>query len=58
MGFRLKGFNCSRKDTHEYLSNDGDSVLVGRLKRFQKGDFISINVNEFNFVKKVLGEEN
>ena len=41
----------------ENLSKDGKSVIVGGIKWFPKGDFISINSNELNFAKKIRGRK-
>ena len=41
----------------ENLSKDGKSVIVGGIKWFPKGDFISINNNELNFAKKIRGRK-
>ena len=34
-----------------------DSVVVGGLKWFPKGDFIMLNTGELNFNKKVCGKK-
>ena len=51
-GSSLKGFAISGQDPLENLSRDRESVLVGGLKWFPKGDFIKLNINELNFNKK------
>ena len=42
-GFTLKGITYSGNDPPSHLTETGDSVIVGGLKWFPKGDFISIN---------------
>ena len=57
-GFKLKGFTFSGSHPPEHLSKDGETVVVGGLKWFSKGDFISINIKELNFGKKNRGRKN
>ena len=52
-GFTLKGFAISGEGPPETLSTDNESVLVGGLKWFPKGDFISLNIKVLNFNKKI-----
>ena len=42
----LEGFTISSSNPPEHLSKDGECVVVGGLKWFPKGDFMSINYNE------------
>ena len=56
-GFSVKGFVVSGEDPPEHLTNGKDFILVGGLKWFPKGDFISLNVNELNFNKGVRGKK-
>ena len=56
-GFTLKGFTISGSNPPEHLSHDGESVIVGGLKWFPKGDFISINCGELNFDQKKRGKK-
>lgn len=56
-GFTLKGFAMTGEEPPDTLSFDNDSVLVAGLKWFPKGDFISLNVKELNFNKKVRGKK-
>ena len=55
-GFTLKGFAMTGEDPPINLSSDNESVLVGGLKWFPKGDYISLNIKELNFNKKVMGK--
>ena len=56
-GFTLKGFTFSGHDPPPHLTNDGESVTVGGLKWFPKGDFFFINCGELNFFKKCRGRK-
>ena len=56
-GFTLKGFAMSGEEPPETLSTDNESVLVGGLRWFPKGDFISLNIKELNFNKKIRGKK-
>ena len=56
-GFTPKGFAMSGEDPPEKLSNDNQSVLVGGLKWFPKGDFISLNIKDLNFNKRIRGKK-
>ena len=56
-GFTLKGITYSGNDPPSHLTETGDSVIVGGLKWFPKGDFISINCGEINFSKKERGRK-
>ena len=55
-GLTLKGFTFSGHDPSPHLTNDGESVTVGCLKWFHKGDFF-INCGELNFSKKCRGRK-
>ena len=56
-GFSLKGFTFSGQDPPENVSSDQESVVVGGLKWFPKGDFLKLNIGELNFNKKVRGRK-
>ena len=56
-GFTLKGFAMSDETPPENMSANGESVLVGGLKWYPKGDFISLNIKELNFNKKIRGKK-
>ena len=56
-GFTLKGFVISGEDPPEHLSSDKESVLVGGIKWFPKGDFIKLNIKDLNFNKRVRGKK-
>ena len=56
-GFTVKGFVCSGEDPSEDLSTDGKTVMIGGLKWFTKDDKIAINVQDFNFAKKIRGKK-
>ena len=51
-GFTLKGFTFSGRDPPDHLTDNGESITVGGLKWFPKGDFFSINCKELNFSRK------
>ena len=52
-----KGFAMSGEEPPETLSTDNESVLVGGLRWFPKGDFISLNIKELNFNKNIRGKK-
>ena len=56
-GFTLKGFTFSGQDPEEELSADGQSVMVGGLKWYPKGDYLMLNIGELNFARKVRGRK-
>ena len=51
----LKGLTFSGEDPDITLSEDGKSVSTGGIKWFSKGDYLMLNVGDFNFSKKVSG---
>ena len=55
--FTLKGVTVSGKDPDETLSADKESVMVGGLKWFPKGDFLMVNIDPLNFTRKVRGRK-
>ena len=56
-GFTLKGFTFSKLDPPENLSGDQESIVVGGLKWFPKGDFLQLNINNLNFNRKIRGRK-
>ena len=56
-GFSYKGFSFAGEDPPEHLTKDGESVLVAGQKWFCKGDFVKLNIKEFNFNKKCRGRK-
>ena len=56
-GFSLKGFVVSGEDPPEFLSDGREYILVGGVKWFPKGDFISMNIGELNFSRRVRGKK-
>ena len=55
--FYLKGLSVSGKDPDAKLSADKESVSVGGLKWFPKGDYLMVNVGKLNFSRKVRGRK-
>ena len=49
----MKGFTFSGQDPEEELSADGQSVMVGGLKWYPKGDYLMLNIGELNFACKM-----
>ena len=56
-GFSLKGFSMTGEYPPTNLSSDQESVLVGGLRWFPKGDFIQLNIKELNFNMKIRGKK-
>ena len=56
-GFTLKGFTFSGHDPPPHLTNNWESVTVGGIKWFPKGDFFFINCGELNSSKKCRGRK-
>ena len=56
-GFSLKGFVVSGEDPPEFLRDGREYILVGGVKWFPKGDFISMNISELNFSRRVRGKK-
>ena len=56
-GVTLKGFTMSSEDPPEHLGHDTDSIVVGGLRWFPKGDFIQLNIKDLNFNKKIRGKK-
>lgn len=47
----------SGKDPPADLSSDGESVTVGGMKWFSKGDFLKLNIGPLNFNRKCRGRK-
>ena len=56
-GFVLKGITISGSDPPEHLTEDGEAIFVGGLKWFPKGDYLKLNIGDFNFSKKLRGRK-
>merc|ERR1712240_712039 len=56
-GFTNKGYTVSGKDPPADLSSDGESVTVGGMKWFSKGDFLKLNIGPMNFNRKCRGRK-
>ena len=56
-GFTLKGVAMTCFDPPEHLSEDGESVSVGGMKWFPKGDFLKLNISDLNFSRKLRGRK-
>ena len=56
-GFSLKGFTFSGQDPDKKLSVDGKSITVGGMKWFPKDDYVTLNIGELNFCKKLRGRK-
>ena len=56
-GFTLKGVTISGEEPPPHLSADGESVCVGGMKWFPKGDFLKLNIGVLNFSKKERGRK-
>ena len=56
-GFTNKGYTVSGKDPPADLSSDGESVTVGGMKWFPKGDFLRLNIGPLNFNRKCRGRK-
>ena len=47
-GFGLKDITVSGSPPPEKLSEDGESVNVGGMKWFPKGDYLKLNIPDFS----------
>ena len=56
-GFGLKGFTFSGKNPPEKLTQDGESICIGGILWFSKNDYISIDITDLNFSKKIRGKK-
>ena len=56
-GFSLKGISFSGKDPPERLTDDGKSVSVGGMKWFPKDDYLTFDIGDLIFAKKLRGRK-
>ena len=56
-GFTLKGVSRSGECPPEHLTTDSESVNVGGMRWYPKGDFLKFNIKELNLGKKVRGKK-
>ena len=56
-GFTNKGYTVSGENPPNDLSSDGESVTVGGIKWFSKGDFLKLNIGPLNFNRKCRGRK-
>jgi hypothetical protein len=56
-GFLMKGYTRSGEDPPDHLSEDKESIMVGGMKWFPKGDFLKLNIKELNFGKRIRGKK-
>ena len=56
-GFALKGVTFSGDHPVESLSQDGISISVAGLKWHPKEDFLTLDIDEINFAKKLRGRK-